>query len=246
MSTQSTNFKLFLAEGNDVVNLLTQMNPNTETIDATMKANQIAGITLASHIKSGTIHTLTRTNTDIPMFRFTATAPYKQGDSFFVDGVAYGGVLPDGNELGNDAFRTGGNVLCCVNSGVLTIYSNSVGEIDLSAYMQIADYVGASATGKVQNSVNSDNATLATTATTANNGENLYTETKVGTVHNLVGIGNQGRFIATTNFEEGDTFTVNGVNYNVVTNNGEALPSNFFVAGGGIRFFLAGGNIYFF
>lgn len=44
-----------------------------------------------------------------------------------------------------------------------------------------------------------------------NNGINLYTHSKVGTVHNFSGSGINGRAKMTANVETGDTFTVNGI-----------------------------------
>lgn len=249
MATNTSNYNLIIATGDDLVNPLTQIFPNFTTIDGAMKNNKDAGITTATHVKSGTLHTLTRANADCPVFRFLATAPFTAGDTFYVDGVAYGAEMVDGAVLPDGAFANGSNVLCCVNSGVLTIYTSKFSQTDLTAYMKTSDYVGAEATSTVRQAeiaANASAATTAQTAVTAGNGENLYTETKAETVHNLVGSGTQGRFIATSNYVSGDTFTVNGIPYNIVTNNGEPLPDNFFVTNGGIRFFLASGNIYFF
>lgn len=249
MATNTENYNLIIATGDDLVNPLTQIFPNFTTIDGAMKNNKDSAITTASHVKAGTLHTLTRSDVDAPVFRFLATASFTAGDTFYVDGVAYGAEMVDGNALPDGAFANGSNVLCCLNSGVLTIYTSKFASADLSEYMKISDFVGAEATGTVRQAEVAANASAATTAqnaVSAGNGENLYTETKNDTVHNLVGSGTQGRFIATSNYVSGDTFAVNGIPYNVVTNNGEALPDNFFVTNGGIRFFLASGNIYFF
>lgn len=38
--TRTSNYDLIVVEGSDKVNLLTQMNPNTEKIDEVMKTNE--------------------------------------------------------------------------------------------------------------------------------------------------------------------------------------------------------------
>lgn len=64
-----------------------------------------------------------------------------------------------------------------------------------------------------------------------------YIHTKVGTVHNLAGAGNNIEFLPTAGISDGDTWTVNGlalINGTAVTatlQNGDPLPADLFKAG---------------
>ena len=62
---------------------------------------------------------------------------------------------------------------------------------------------------------------------------------KEGTVHKLTGLGGQagllmGRFKAAADFEEGDTFTIDGAGYTARQENGEGLSDGQFVTGSGV------------
>lgn len=65
------------------------------------------------------------------------------------------------------------------------------------------------------------------------------THEKAGSTHKLTGLGGlsgllMGRFKATADFAEGDTFTVDGVAYSAQQENGEALSEGQFVTGSGV------------
>ena len=65
------------------------------------------------------------------------------------------------------------------------------------------------------------------------------THAKKGTVHKLTGLGGQtgllmGRFKAAADFEEGDTFTIDGASYTARQENGEGLSDGQFVTGSGV------------
>lgn len=166
---QTTNFALKTVEGTDLFNPLTQVNPNWETIDGQMKSNQTAGITSATHNKSGTLHALVRSTAGVPVMRFTATGDYRTGDTFTVDGQNVTARLPDGTSLPDYAFRINSNILAVQAGGVLTIVTNGA-SVDLDGYMETSNYVGSGATGKVHAAEVADSAT---TATSANNASNL-------------------------------------------------------------------------
>lgn len=254
--TQTTNYSLNIVEGEDLVNPLVQQNPNYEIIDEIMKANQDNSVSPANCTFANNSFVVTRDKPDSNMFRFSAPANFAAGNMFTVDGTQYTPTDSSGSMLFPGSFKAGSNVLCCLANERLTIFAGGSGgngeNPDLSAYMLTSNYVGSGALGVVNAATNAvtaqsaQTATTATSATSAANGENVYTEVKTGTVHALTGQGTQGRFIATSNYAVGDTFSINGTAYNIVTNNGKELPENFFVVGGGIRFFLGNGNIYFF
>lgn len=167
--TNTTNYQLKKVEGNDLFNPLTQINPNWDDIDEAMKANQDAGVTNATHNKSGTLHAIVRSTAGVPVLRFTATGDFRTGDTFTVDGQNVTARLPDGSSLPDYAFRINSNIIAIQAGGVLTIITNGA-SVNLDGYMETSDYVGSGATGKVHAAEVAD---AATSATSANNAANL-------------------------------------------------------------------------
>lgn len=167
--TNTTNYELTKVEGTDLFNPLTQVNPNWDKIDTAMKANQGAGITNATHNKSGTLHALVRAVAGVPVIRFTATGDFRTGDTFTIDGQNVTARLPDGSSLPDYAFRINSNIIAIQAGGVLTIVTNGA-SVNLDGYMETSDYVGSGATGKVHAAEVAD---AATSATSANNATNL-------------------------------------------------------------------------
>lgn len=121
--TKTTNYDLIVVEGSDKVNLLTQMNPNTEKIDEVMKANENSGIQIATELLSGTVHAITRTVPSASMFKFTAVSNYTAGDTFTVDGMQVTALLTSGEALGTGAYIIGSEVLCSLKDTLLTVYT---------------------------------------------------------------------------------------------------------------------------
>lgn len=168
MATNTSNYNLILVEGSDLVNPLTQVNPNFTAIDTAMQTNKEKSIQDATEVVTGTIHALTRGYAG-NIFKFTATGAYHLGDTFTLDGTPIGAEGVDGEPLPEGAYDNGSNVLCIVGSGVLTVLTNLSSAQDLSAYMQTADYVGAEAPYAVQNAANASTAVNASNATNLNN-----------------------------------------------------------------------------
>ena len=167
--TNTPNYQLKKVEGADLFNPLTQINPNWDDIDEAMKANQQAGVTNATHNKSGTLHAIVRAVAGVPVLRFTATGDFRTGDTFTVDGQNVTARLPDGTSLPDYAFRINSNIIAIQAGGVLTIVTNGA-SVDLEGYMETSNYVGSGATGKVHAAEVAD---AATSATSANNATNL-------------------------------------------------------------------------
>lgn len=117
----TNNFDLSLYEGSDKFNPLIVENDNMEKIDEQMAKNFVGSIGMATELKSGTVHALTRVD-DTPVFRFVATANYVAGDTFTVDGLQVSGLLADGRTLSDGAYVINSNVLCCLTGTVLTFY----------------------------------------------------------------------------------------------------------------------------
>lgn len=128
--TTTTNYALNIVEGTDIVNPLTQFNPNFNTIDGVMKDNADAAVSPATCIKTGTVHTITRTNTGSEMFVFTATGDWNTGDTMTVDGTPVTPALPDGSALITGSYLINAEVLASIKGTKVTIYSNKT---DLTA-----------------------------------------------------------------------------------------------------------------
>lgn len=120
----TTHYNLNLPEGSDIVNPLIQDNPNYSAIDAAMYANKLRGIGTATELTSGTVHAITRNDTDIPVFRFIATSDYNYGDTFSVDGVTVSAFLTDGRPLSDKCYIINASVLCILDETRLTVYVN--------------------------------------------------------------------------------------------------------------------------
>ena len=82
-------------------------------------------------------------------------------------------------------------------------------------------------------------------AAAAENGVNLYTHQKSGTVHTLTGSGNNIRFAATADFAAGDTIQVNGQACTAATAAGDALWAGFFKAGAMVVCYRTGNALTF-
>lgn len=117
MAQTTTNYSLLKPEATDTYNHLVYDNPNMDTIDSVMKNNANHSVDSATCIKSGTVHSVTRTNTSCPVFKFTATGDWNTGDTMDVDGTPVSVFLPNGT-----APLTGCYV---INTEVLAIISGS-------------------------------------------------------------------------------------------------------------------------
>lgn len=189
---KTTNFELNLAEGSQYVNPLTMDNPNYEKIDEVMKKNQDNSIQQATELVSGKIHAITCLVTDATFMRFTATGDFRIGDTFTYNGTPVTAFLPDGSGLSDYAYRINSEVLISVVGTRLTVYSYAAGSTTadnaLALGGQPPEYYGRAAD------------TIAT-----------YIQSKLGTVHNFVGNGSNGKVKIVANFETGDTIQINGV-----------------------------------
>lgn len=118
----STNFNLNLVEGSDLVNPLVQDVPNYEAIDEQMYKNECNSVGIATELKSGTVHALTRTIPNASMFRFKATSNFTAGDTFTVDGIQVSALTPNGETLASNSYIIGSEVLCALRETLLTVY----------------------------------------------------------------------------------------------------------------------------
>ena len=122
---QTTNYNLLIPEGTDVVNPLTQVNPNFQMIDSAMFANKQATIGTASEVVTGTVHAVIRNNPDSDVFRFTATGPWTAGDTMTLDGQQVTVHLSDGTTPATNSYIIGAEVLAMVNGTLVTLAISS-------------------------------------------------------------------------------------------------------------------------
>ena len=121
MAQTTPNYSLNIAEGTDVVNLLTQCYPNFSTLDTVIKGIDDNAITVASETKSGTVHQLVRSSANRNVIRFSATSNYTLGDTFTVDGTPVTAVTIAGTALQTGDFVINSNVFAILNGAQLTV-----------------------------------------------------------------------------------------------------------------------------
>ena len=123
----TTNYGLKQYEGTDEFNPLDVDVYNNAIIDNAMKDNADNGIPSATHVLSGTVHAIVRSNPDATMFRFQATSDFTFGDSFTVDGIAYTAQTTSGEQLQTDAFKEDAIVMGALEGSDLTLYVDNMG-----------------------------------------------------------------------------------------------------------------------
>ena len=121
----TTNYGFNIVEGTDIVNPLTQLNPNFTSLDTDLKAVSDATVDNSTCIKTGTVHAITRTNTDANVFRFTATGNWNTGDTMTVDGTLVSVYVSDGTSPSNNCFVINTEVLAAIQGTRVTLYVNS-------------------------------------------------------------------------------------------------------------------------
>ena len=121
---QTTNYGFNVPVGSDVVNPLVQDFPNWTSLDSILRNIANTGIVTATHTKSGTIHTLSFSDTTVPMIRFQATADFNTNDTFTVNGLSVSALTVAGESLPDGAFVIGSMVLCELRDNLLTVYTS--------------------------------------------------------------------------------------------------------------------------
>ena len=74
MAQTTPNFGFNIAEGTDVVNLLTQCYPNFTSLDSILQGIKETGITSATATKVGTVFQVVRTDSDCIRFSFNSNS----------------------------------------------------------------------------------------------------------------------------------------------------------------------------
>lgn len=120
---QTTHYKYKQYEGNDLFNPLTVEAQNIQQLDSDIYNAKIGGANLATELKTGTVHAITRNTPDSAMFRFVATSNWTSGDTCVVDGVQVSTLLPTGEPLATGAWVINSNVLCILTGTLLTVFT---------------------------------------------------------------------------------------------------------------------------
>ena len=123
--TNTSNYNLLLAEGTDLVNYLTQTNPNFTSLDTIIKGVSDATVTTATEVTTGTAHAISRTLPDANVIRFTATSNWVTGDTMTVDGVSVTPLKTDGTSLKSGDYLIGSAVIMVIDSTRCTVFVSS-------------------------------------------------------------------------------------------------------------------------
>lgn len=142
----TNNFDLNLYEGTDKFNPLLVENENMEIIDSTLYQLMLKTCEPATEIKSGSVHAITRSTGEAPLFRYTATSNWTAGDTMTIDGTQVSVFLTSGEALGTGAYVIGTEVLGAIVGTRVTLFcvSGTVSEAEnaLNLDGHPADYFG--------------------------------------------------------------------------------------------------------
>lgn len=122
MSRQTTNYGYNISEGADIVNPLVDIFPNWEALDSDLKDVSNDAVGSATELTTGTVHALTRSDTDRNVFVFTATSNFTAGDTFTLDGAQVSALTPAGEQLATGCYIIGSDVLVAVHGTLMTMY----------------------------------------------------------------------------------------------------------------------------
>lgn len=119
--TNTPNYNLLLAEGTDLVNYLTQTNPNFSTLDTIIKGVSDLTVTPATEVTTGTAHAISRSLADATVIKFTATSNWQTGDTMTLDGNPVTPLKTDGTTLKTGDYIIGSAVLMIQDGTRLTV-----------------------------------------------------------------------------------------------------------------------------
>ena len=126
MARTTTNYGWNISEGSDLVNPLTDIFPNFESLDTDLKGVSDSAIGTATELKTGTVHALTRDDTSRDVFKFTATSNFTAGDTFTVDAEQVSALTTSGEQLTTGCYIIGSEVLVAKKGTLLTFYISNV------------------------------------------------------------------------------------------------------------------------
>lgn len=163
----TSNYNFLLPEGTDVVNPLVDVNPNFSTLDTIIKGVSDHAVDRAACTKTGTTHSVVRSNTSANVFEFTATGDWDTGDSMVVDGTPVSVFLPDGTAPLTGAYIINTEVLCIINGTRVTLLTGAqtVTSLDASDVVYDNTTSGLTATN-AQDAIDELDASVDTLAST--------------------------------------------------------------------------------
>lgn len=126
MARRTTNYGWNISEGSDLVNPLTDIFPNFESLDTDLKGVSDSAIGTATELKTGTVHALTRDDTSRDVFKFTATTNFTAGDTFTVDGEQVSALTTSGEQLTTGCYIIGSEVIVAKKGTLLTFFISNV------------------------------------------------------------------------------------------------------------------------
>lgn len=204
--TNTTNYNLLLAEGTDLVNYLTQTNPNFSTLDTVIKGVSDLTVTPATEVTTGTAHAISKTLADATVIKFTATSNWQTGDTMTLDGSPVTPLKTDGTTLKTGDYIIGSTVLMLQDGTRLTVMvasSPDAGDINYDNTVSgLASNKVQGAVDELAGEVNTINSNLITKTTgkILQKGQTYrYTFTGVGSANtsgNTVGLFGVGFYVA--------------------------------------------------
>lgn len=124
MATQTTYYEFNKPAGTDLVNPLTDTNPNWDIADNALHEINTRSFANATETVVLGVHAISRLNTYTKFIKWVATANFTAGDTFTVDGNVVAASTPAGATLETNAYVTGSVVIACLNAddSAMTVY----------------------------------------------------------------------------------------------------------------------------
>lgn len=124
MATQTTYYEFNKPSGTDLVNPLTDTNPNWDIADNALHEINTRSFANATETVVIGVHAISRLNTYTKFIKWVATANFTAGDTFTVDGNVVAASTPAGSTLETNAYVTGSVVIACLNAddSAMTVY----------------------------------------------------------------------------------------------------------------------------
>ena len=124
MATQTTYYEFNKPAGSDLVNPLTDTNPNWDIADSAMHELNERSFANATETVVLGVHAISRINQYTKFIKWIATANFTAGETFTVDGNVVAASTPAGAALATGAYATGSVVIACLNAddSAMTIF----------------------------------------------------------------------------------------------------------------------------
>lgn len=184
----TTNYGFNIVEGTDMVNPLTQLNPNFTSLDALLKGVADLTVDNATCIKTGTVHAVTRTNTDCDTFKFTATGNWEVGDTMTVDGTLVSVYLADGTAPQDNCFVINTEVIASIQGTRVTLYVNSNDASNISFDDTSVSYTASNVQTAIENASTATGTEYASGTSVKNKIDSFHMTTATGTAEASFGI----------------------------------------------------------